>query len=101
MNRAHFLRLGLVASLGLASGTVHAGTVEKAEDRLENWIARHGGSFSQKNGELRIVARTKVSSLGDALQDLAALADDSLHCHGRTVTGVHGGRPFRVLLRAA
>ncbi|MCW1886293.1 hypothetical protein OKA04_16265 [Luteolibacter flavescens] len=101
MDRAHFIRLGLVASLGLVTGVVHADQPAKAEDTLESWAGRHGGSLSLKNGELRIVARAKVTSFGDALQELAGLADGVLRCHGRTVTGLQGGRSFRVLLRAA
>lgn len=98
MDRAHFLKLGLGASLGMMTGVARAAGTGHA---LELWSGRHGGSLSCKKGELRVVVKPSRAALGGALQELAGLADGVLRCRGRIVTGVHRRQPFRVLLRAA
>jgi hypothetical protein len=98
MNRTRFLKIGLGASLGLMAGGLRA---QEAGDSLEQWVSRHGGTLVRKNGERRAVVSTKLARLGDALQELCAITEGHLRCHGRRVTGVYGGEPFRVMLRAA
>jgi hypothetical protein len=99
MNRTRFLKIGLGASLGLMAGGLQA--QEKAGDSLEQWVSRHGGTLVRKNGERRAVVSTKLARLSDSLQELCALTEGHVRCQGSRVTGVYGGEPFRVMLRAA
>jgi hypothetical protein len=99
MQRLEFIRLGIGASAAIFVGAL-PGLGSAPADCLSGWAARHRAVLSTGAGGYHLVARPPRRDLPEALQELHKLADGTLHCDGRRVTGSFQGLPFLVELSA-